>query len=536
MGAVLALELARHGVRSVVVERAPWPSVHPKMDFINGRSMELLRRLGLVEQIRAVGIEPRHSTDFLWTRGFHEPPVLVWHQPSVDQLRRQYATINDGTAPAEPYQRVQGSLLERLLRDTIRAHPLIDLREGWTFTDLDQDTDGVHARVVDHTTKTRHTISARFLVACDGARSTVRRWLDIPMDQAGEPTQYCSVYFRSRDPILRRHGRAFLTFAAKGLTLVSRDEDEVWTASMPIPPGVPMVSDPIATAQERLGARFDVIEVMSVAQWEGSLAVARNYRRGSVFLAGDSAHHYYPAGAHGVNTGIGDAVDLGWKLAAVTSGWGGPRLLDSYERERRPVAILNRELCADLLEVMRRFSRLAELGAPREQLSGILEQEKYQIDNVGVHFGHRYFDSPVIEHEPGDGPRWDWHRITPSTWPGGRAPTVRLASGEQILDRFGSEFTLVDLSAHEVGAPLVMRALDRGIPMTHLALDDPAVRACWERELVLVRPDQHVAWRSNAAPPDWDRVLDLVTGQPVDRSRECVMVSRTGDSTSSEQS
>lgn len=527
VGSVLALELARHRVPCVVVERTPWPSVHPKMDFINGRSMELFRRLGLAGAIRDIGIGSQHSTDFHWTRGFHEPPVLVWHQPSVDQLRRRYGAVNDGTAPVEPYQRVQGSLLEKLLRDTLRGHPLIDLREGWTFTNLDQDADGVSAKVIDYTTRTRHTIATRHLVACDGARSTVRRWLDIPMDELGEPTQHCSVYFSSRDPVLRRFGRAFLTFAAKGVTLVSRDEGRIWTASVPVDPNEPMAADPIAVVQERLGVRFVVDEVRSIAQWEGSLAVATTYRRGSVFLAGDSAHRFYPAGAHGANTGIADAVDLGWKLAATANGWGGDRLLDSYERERRPVAIFNRELCADLLEVARRFSRLAQAGSSREHLAGLLEQERHQIDNFGVHFGHRYADSPVIQHEPGDAPHWEWDRITASTWPGGRAPAVRLASGDQLFDHFGDGFTLVDLTDRAIGAPLVRQALGRGIPMTHLVADDPAVRSCWERDLVLVRPDHHVAWRDNELPADWDGVLDLVTGDGqaphAARSRECGM-------------
>jgi 2-polyprenyl-6-methoxyphenol hydroxylase-like FAD-dependent oxidoreductase len=512
VGAITALTLARHGVPSVVIERSIRPSMHPKMDFINARSMELLRQLNLADAIRESGIASHHSTDFLWTRGFHEPPVMVWHQPSVDEMRRQYAAVNDGTAPVEPYQRVLGSTLERLLREALVEHPLIDLRPGHSFADLEAAADGVTVTVVDQTEAARNAVTADYLVGCDGARSAVRRSLGIGLDETGEATAFCSVYFRSSDPVLRRYGRAFLTIAAAGLNLVSRDEDELWTASFPTGEQGLLVTDPIAVVQQRLGVPFAVDEVISVAHWEGELALASAYRRGRAFLAGDAAHHFYPSGAHGVNTGLGDAVDLGWKLAAAVNGWGGPRLLDSYEAERRPVAVFNRELCAELLEVGRRFGRLAASGIPSEHLAGLLEIQAHQIDNLGVHFGHRYGGSPVIAVEKGDPPQWTWREITSTTWPGGRAPSVRLSSGDQLFDRLGTSFTLVDVSGSGLGCGLVEQAAARRIPMTYLPLDDPAVRACYERDLVLVRPDHYVAWRSDHAPQNWGEIVDTVTG------------------------
>lgn len=515
VGAVLALELARHNVASMVIERSVRPSPHPKMDYLNGRSMELLRRLDLAAIIRERGIGPDHATDFLWTQGFEQPPVLVWHHPSVNQMRQRFAAVNDGTAPAEPYQRVQGSLVEELVRDAVRDHPLIDLREGWTFTDLSLTASGVTATIIDPQTRTRQHVEACYLAACDGARSTVRRCLEIPMDEVGPPTQHCSVYFRSSDPVLRRYGRAFVTIGSKGLTLVSRDEGDSWTGSIPIPTDEPFTADPIALVQQRLGVAFSVDKVLSIAQWEGSLAVASTYRRGQAFLVGDSAHQFYPTGGHGANTGIADAVDLGWKLASVITGWGGPGMLASYEQERRPVAMFNRELCAELLEVWRRFGRLATNGATNEQLAGVLEQQIHQIDNLGVQFGYRYPTSPVICHEQGDAPLWRWSHITATTWPGSRAPAVRLASGSQLFDQFGVGYTLVDLSNDGIGEPMARAAAHRGIPMTYLSVRDDAVRGCWERDLVLVRPDQHVAWRDDTVPADWNGVLTRVTGHEI---------------------
>src|SRR6266536_1508530 len=134
---------------------------------------------------------------------------------------------------------------------------------------------------------------------------------------------------------------------------------------------------------QRFGVEFTIDKVLNIARWQGALAAAESYRKGSAFLVGDSAHHFYPTGGHGANTGLGDAADLEWKLAACLNGWGGPGLLDSYEVERRPVGLFNREMCANLLEVWLRFARLSADGASREQLAGFLAQETYQLDDVG---------------------------------------------------------------------------------------------------------------------------------------------------------
>ncbi|MBX6749798.1 MAG: FAD-dependent monooxygenase [Micromonosporaceae bacterium] len=511
VGAVTALTLARYGVPSTVVDRSVLPSAGPTMDVIDGRSMELLRQLGLADRIRAVGIDSHHSLDVLWTRGFTQPPVLVWHCPSVDQMRRQYAAVNDGTAPVEPYQRVLGSVVERLLRQEAAAHPLIDVWPGSAVTAVEATADQVTATVVDRAG--RRTITADYLVACDGARSIVRRFLGIDLDPAAESSTLCSVDFRSRDRRLRQYGRAFVTIATAGLTLISRDEYALWTATFPVDGPGNGVADPLAEVQRRLGIGFTVDDLISVVRQDATLAVASTFRAGRVFLAGDAAHPVVPTGVYGASPGIGDAVDLGWKLAGVVNGWAGPRLLDSYEAERRPVALLYRELCADLLEVGRRFGRLAAAGVSPEQLAGFLEVQAHHIDNLGVHFGHRYVGSPVVVTEPGEPPLWSWSEITGSTWPGGRAPSVRLSSGEQLFDRFGPGFTLLDISGYGLGRDLVDQAARRSVPITYLAIDDRAVRACYERQLVLVRPDHYVGWRSDYAPVNWGEILDVITGQ-----------------------
>ncbi len=513
VGTVLALELARHGVPCTLIERSVTPSRYPKMDYINGRTMELLRRLGLAPEIRAGGVPPEHSFNFIWSRDFDEPPVAVWQYASPADVARRIEAVDDGSAPLEPYLRMQGSLLEEVLREQARRHRLVDMREGWRFLSLHEDDEKVNTFVVDTTTDTVHTIRAQFLAACDGANSAVRRSLGVPVQRVAPPTRHCDVYFRSGDPTLRRHGRAFLTIAARGLTLVSRDEADTWTGTFMLTDEASEAADPVATMRAKLGAEFTVDEVLNVAYWEGALAVAAWYRQGSTFLLGDAAHQFYPVGGHGANTGVADAVDLGWKLSAVVNGWGGPRLLDSYEVERRPVALFNREMCANLLEVWRRFSQLVAEGASREHVAGFLEQETYQLDNVGIHFGYRYSGSPVVWDEDGVPPPWDWRSIVPTTWPGCRPPAMRLSDGSALFDHFGTGFTLVDLSGAGAGERMAKEADRRALPVSYLAVNEERVRNAWERELVLVRPDQHVVWRGNAVPEDCDAVFDRACGR-----------------------
>ncbi|WP_019814452.1 FAD-dependent monooxygenase [Saccharomonospora saliphila] len=511
VGCTLALELARHNVRCTVVERAPTTTPHPKMDFLNARSMELLRRVGVAEAIRDRGVAARHPFDFHWIDRLGAPPITVWQYQSVSGMRERMREDNDGSAPWEPYQRLQGSLLEELLRARVRDLPGVELHEGTRVTSLDQHADGVELELVDGQGHSR-SLRASYVVGCDGAGSVVRRSMGIESPSLAPPAPQRDVYFRSADPRLRAHGRFFLGIAARGLVLVSRDEQDTWTASFPRAGNASDNTDPVAEIRSRIGADLDVDEVINVVDWEGTLAVAERYRRDRVFLAGDAAHQFFPTGGHGANTGIGDAVDLGWKLAAVVAGWGGARLLDSYEIERRPVALFNREMSANLLEVWRRYFTLFDNGASPEHIAGYLEQQSFQIDNVGLHFGYRY-DSAVVHAEPGTPPRWRWRGIVPTTWPGCRPPSVRLADGAELFDLLSAAFTLVDFSDDGVGEPLVDEAVRAGVPMAHLPCADVHARKVWERDLVLVRPDQHVAWRADQAPDDWDGVLRRVTGR-----------------------
>ncbi|WP_432839176.1 FAD-dependent monooxygenase [Dactylosporangium sp. CA-092794] len=485
-GAILALELAHHGVPCLVVERAVTPPRHPGLDRLSAQAMDLLRRLGLADLIRKYATDPGEPAGVEWRTRLDDDPVLVAPRP----------------AAGEPDTCIAAADLSRRLRDELRGHPLIELREGWTFTGLRIEADGAVASLLDIHGGTRHTVTARHLVGCDGGQSTVRRCLEVPMENLGHPAAHCSVFFRSADPRLPAGDRARATVVIGGVTTVTRGDGDGWVAHLPVRAEEPMGTDPVAMLRGRLGSGLDVLEVLGVAQWDDALAVAAAYRRGPVFLAGEAAHPFHPSGEL-ADTSLADAVDLGWKLAAEINGWAGPALLDSYETERRPGALIDRELLARGLETRRRFARLNTAGAAPELLAGLLRQEGHRADAVGL--PARHATSAVV-----------WHAGAPAraaVRPGVRAPDVRLDGGTALADRFGPQLTLVDLTSDAAGAALAAAALGRGIPVAHLPVPDPAVRAAWDTPLALIRPDRHVAWCAAAAPHNWHAVLDLVSGQ-----------------------
>ncbi|GAA2522616.1 FAD-dependent oxidoreductase [Winogradskya humida] len=504
-GSVLALELAHHGVASTVVERASRPAPHRELNLVSGRSMELLRRLGLARDIRRHGIDPDCTAEVVWLRALEQPPVLVSRLPSVNQLRTEYEAVTDGTAPIEPYVLLPAAELTGRLRDAVREHPLIDLREGWTFTDLRPEQGGAVAVLMEAGTGDRHVVQATYLAGCDGAQSTVRRCVGVAMEHLAAPVHHYTVYFRIDG--MAGPSASPLTIITAGLTLTWRHDEDLWIGHLPLPADEVTMVDPMAMLKGRLGPVADTAEIVGVTQSEEALRVATAYRCGPVFLAGEAAHRFRPPG-DAVDTCVGDAVDLGWKLAATVNGWGGPALLGSYEDERRRRALIDRELAARALETRSRFGRLTAAGASREVLAGVLGQEPPQLDLNGTASGEGAGSSGVVWQEigdPADG------QVT--TAPGARPPALRMADGGQLFDRLGPQFTLVDLTDRADGTPLVAAATARGIPMKHLTITEAVVRARWESGLVLVRPDQHVAWRSGAEPSDWEAVLDVVTGR-----------------------
>jgi 2-polyprenyl-6-methoxyphenol hydroxylase-like FAD-dependent oxidoreductase len=485
-GSLTALELAHHGVPSMVVERADRPARIPDLLLINGRSMELLRRLDLTRDLRAAGLDPDCPLDFLWSAGMDRPPALQWRLPPVATLRETYAATADGIAPVEPYVLITSPGLIARLRRALRGHPLIDLRTRWTLTEVETTADAVIATVLDAEGGTRHLVEAGYLAGCDGADSTVRRCAGLTLEELGPPAPHLALHFRSPALAGRWTNPAILITA--GATVIAGHDADRCVAYVPIAADdQDAVANPGDLLHDRLGLPDDPMRIVTVVQRAGVPSVARSYRRGRVFLAGQAAHQVETPGDD-LGTCIGDAVDLGWRLAAAVHGWAGERLLAGYQTERRRHALADRERGARNRSTRRRLQRLVDSGANDSELAAVLRNGPPQVDPAGT------------------GP------AETAGAPGFRPHAFRLAGGGHFFDRLGPQFTLVDLTLGQDGYPLVKAARTRGIPVRHLPLAGAPVPAAWSGRLVLIRPDQLVAWCADGPPVDCDGLLDEVTG------------------------
>lgn len=534
VGMTLALELARHGVRSLVVERNPGTTQHPKMDLTNGRSMELYRRLGVSEALSAAGVPQDNAFDVMWATSPTGHLLHNFAYPSASAAAKAVRDRNDGTGTAEPGIRISQIILEPVLRQAIDANPLVEARFGWKFETLVQDDSGVTATIINMQTGEAQDIRAEYLAGCDGGGSRVRRVLNIgldgedrvnrlirnEMDKAGidvsgiaELARVMLIHFRSGDrALLNPWGVAWHLQTPIG-SLVAQDDRNTWTLHIVLAPGTDESTlDPAQMLRDFVGRDFD-FEILVANPWSPRLVIADRYRDGRVLLAGDAAHQVIPSGGYGMNTGVGDAIDLGWKLAAVLNGWGGDALLDSYEWERHYIAEQNRNGSEQHFHVRMKISgafmaamssgsldeagpegdaRRAKLGAAIAAL-GNAENECW-----GIEHGYGYYGSPIVMAENGAPPHFDPLYCVPATYPGARLPHLLLGDGTALIDRLGQAFTLIVIGAADAG-DFASVAARRGVPLDVLRLADEPVLSLLGAKLLLIRPDQHVAWRGDSA-------------------------------------
>ncbi|WP_405792401.1 FAD-dependent monooxygenase [Streptomyces sp. NBC_01506] len=517
VGMVTALALARHGVHCVLVDRDFETSVHPKLDYVNSRSMEFFRQLGIADDVRAAGAGPEHPADVIWSTGLAGEPITTWSLPSVSEQWRRITENNDGTQPAEPGQRISQIDLEPVLRAHCRREPLIELRRGLRFDSLTQDDEVVTSHLADVLTGDHLRLRSRYVIGCDGASSQVRTAVGIGQegfDVPGLPGAFM-VHFKSRDlDTLHRHGRFWHYFAFRYI-IIAQDEVDTWTAHVngvdPAEFDTPP-ADPAAFLRDTMRVDLKIDKVLLTSRWRPGFMIADHYRAGRVLLAGDAAHRMFPTGAYGMNTGIGDAIDAAWKIAALVKGFGGPALLDSYEAERHPVGLRNMRTSHRHLGVHLEAGRLLREGAPIEAVASFLDAERGENEYPGIELGYRYDGSPVVCHEDSPGPPWSPQEYTPTTWPGARPPSLLLEDGTPILDRFGPSFTLIDFAGDGSADALLEAAAAQRLPLSHVVVADAGARRTWERDLVLLRPDHHVAWRGNNAPADPAAVVRRVRG------------------------
>jgi len=523
VGMTLALNLARYGVRSMLVERNPATTRHPKMDLTNGRSMELFHRLGIDEQLRDAGVPRENAFDILWVTNMVGHALHRFHYPSADEKTQIIRRENDGSHGAQAPLRVSQVEIEPVLKRAIDENPLVDVRFNHRFDEfISNGPDGVLARIVHSETGEASEVSCRFLAGCDGGGSRVRRRLGINLAGEENVAGAYMVHFRTDDrELLQRWGPVYHLQNGGG-TIIAQNDHDIFTLQAWLLPGMnPDEMTPEGVLERWIGTKFEY-EILQANPWFAHFVVAERYREQSTLLAGDAAHQYIPTGGYGMNSGIADAAGLSWVLAARLQGWGGDRLLDAYDAERRNTAWWHLEASRRHMGVRIRISELyAEAGdlleegpagdARRAELAArIAELGNAENESWGVEYGYRYDQSPAIAHEVG-APAVDPLIYQGNTWPGARLPHVFLSDGEPIHDRLGLFFTLVVLDGTDT-TTIEKAAGALAIPLEVLRLDRPDLRSIYERNLILVRPDQHVAWRGDSPPDDCRKLLSLVCG------------------------
>jgi 2-polyprenyl-6-methoxyphenol hydroxylase-like FAD-dependent oxidoreductase len=521
-GLTLAIDLGRRGVRCTLIEQKERPAFLPKMERINARTMEIYRRMGLAEKIRAAGLRPDCPMDVYIMFALNEPPLLRLHYPSVAQAQAETRATNDGTLPLEPYQLISQYTLEPLLKAVAETIPPVRVRFGCEFVSLQQDPQGVTARV--RAAGGSEELRASYLVGCDGGASPVRKELGIALAGEGNMLSLRQALYRC-DELFDRlpigngpgKGRHYHVADDKATQLIMQDSTKHWTLHSMVDSSEEMN----ATFERTVGVPVKY-EMLSCDPWRQNLLLAVRYGKGRVFLAGDAVHLVIPTGGLGMNSGVADAVDLSWKLAATLAGWGGPDLLKSYELERRQVGERNVGASRYATLGRRKWRSMWRPNIRDNTPAG--EQSRYVLttiadieqrksnEMIGAELGYRYVDSPVICNVPG-GPEHLFREYHPTTWPGARLPHVWLNDGTPLHDRIGDGYTILKLSSSKADLSGLQKAIRaRGAPVEVCEVPDRIAREIYGYDLILVRPDLHVVWRGSAVPEDPAEVAAIATG------------------------
>ncbi|HVA13405.1 MAG TPA: FAD-dependent monooxygenase [Stellaceae bacterium] len=520
IGLALAAELGWQGVRCLLVEQGDGVVKTPKMNEVNTRSMEFCRRWGIAEQVLDTPFPGSWPKDvvFVTTLGGYE----------LGRVKRPPRQMRASEHSPESTQTCSQHWFDPILQRFARSFPEVELRYRCRFESLIASETGVAATVSDTATGARQTIDAAYVIGCDGAGSAVRRALGISLAGQGQLGHAVNMFFRA-PRLLEICGKQPGTF------FVPVDRGGVWANLRIIDPHNALwrlmvneaasdttieTIDKAAYLRRGLGRDLEV-EWVDVNVWRRQSVVAESYGGGRVFLAGDAVHQVSPTGALGMNTGLGDAVDLGWKLAAVLKGWGGENLLASYDAERRPVGQRAVGSATQFHALQSGWGdgldALDEAGAAgdalRRRIGEILVARiGREFRTLGLQLGYRYEDSPICIGDGTPAMPDDSETYLPSTRPGMRAPHAWLSDGSSMLDLFGRGFTLLCFGAAAETGTFEAAAKRRGMPLRVVAIDAPEIAALYERRLVLVRPDGHVAWRSDAPTPAAGDILDRARG------------------------
>ncbi len=525
-GLMLANELGRRGIPLVLVDAKPGTTRNVQANATQARTMEHYRRLGFADEVRALGMPPDFPTDIAYFTRFAKHELARFALPSAREARQLVTALSGSWSAAELPHRCNQKFVEPVLRRHAERLPGVSVNYGWRLLGFEERPHCVQVQVERTDGAASQTIEAKYLVGGDGPRSQVRQQLGLRY--AGETgvvrdfvggrmyAVYCRIpRFYEAIPHapawmnvnFNRERRCFMPavdgkaeFAFHTQLKPHEHEERVSEA------------DAAAMVQQALGAPLEV-QVLARDSWTaGHSLVAERFGRGRVFIGGDAAHLFTPTGGLGYNTAIEDAVNLGWKLAAVLKGQASPRLLESYEAERKPLAQRNTAYARGFADSLGNYQPVAEIeddspageAARRRAGEYLARHGRSEFNIPGITFGGRYDGSPAIVADGTPPPPDTANVYVPSACPGGRPPHFWLPDGRSLYDAFGFEWTLLRFSNH-AGARFLDAARRRGLELQAFDAPTPEARDLYGADLALIRPDQVVAWRGND-----DRSADAV--------------------------
>lgn len=535
-GLMLSIELGRRGVHSVLIDSKKRTAVNPQANATQARTMEYFRRLGFADEIRTLGLPKDYPTDIAYFTRYSQLELARFGLPASAQAESVARDRSGVWNAAELPHRVSQKYVEQVLRRQSESLDETSVNYGTRLIAFEEGETSVKAVVENIESGEQHEIEADFLIGADGARSFVRRQLGIRYSgETGVERDFfggkmCAINFRAPDFYDKvPHPRAWMYWAfnperrawcaaVNGVdefafhTQLKKDESED-------------VSDERAREMlaQAMGIDLDV-ELLSVDTWiAGHALVAENLGRGRVYIGGDAAHLFTPAGGLGYNTAVEDAVNLGWKLASAVQGTAGPGLLPSYAAERHRLAVRNTGYARQLAESIGNYvphpsieAEGAEGDAARREAGEYLNgHARREFAIPGITFGGRYDGSSVIHSDGAPLPEDAMNIYVPSASPGGRLPHLWLSDGRSLFDLLGLGWSLLSLGSGEGVECFVQAASDLKIDLNVVDLSAEDVRSIYEADLLLVRPDQIVAWRGAAGSIDPRSLLLKLTGHPV---------------------
>jgi len=514
-GLAAAIELGLHDVRVLVIERNTRAGVAPRAKTTNVRTRTHLRRWGIADRLAAespFGIDYPNDMIFLTRIG-----------EGGQMLARFDNAFNAAPARSDLYpehaQWIPQYTLEKVLLEKARSLPSVEIRFDTLFLGATQDEAAVHTQIESKGKKS--AIVSRYLIGADGARSAIRDLIGAKMEGRHGLSRSYNIIFRAPG-LAQAHGfgpaAVYWQIGKAGFSALGpMDRDDIWFFGPAIGMEATLTHEQAAAMiRERTGIDLEY-EILSADAWFASELLADHYSDRRIILAGDACHLHPPFGGYGMNMGIGDGVDLGWKIAAMLQGWGGPTLVASYEAERRPVhraviteAVANLGVAASSLPA--EIEDDSPLGASiRAKVGGMIQSTKgREFHTLGTVLGLGYEDSPIICSEAGQPPEHDTQNYTPTARPGYLAPHAWLSDGRSLYDSFGLGFALIaDAAADPADIErAVADAQALNVPLEVVRPDSVDVARLFAAKLVLVRPDQHVAWRGER----WTDALRVAIG------------------------